>query len=264
MKAIITWACCIGMVSAAYSQINLPYSEDFNGGSGLPSGWQSTGPSWAPDWVVSSNMAYIRQLSGNVADVALLSPSFNTASVPNPVVEYKMQINPSNLNCTPELSIMYSTDGGQTRNLITNIGTSDACSSSDFIVNSNQWYWLYTALPSASDLIVVFDGDFPTNGYGTVFLDDVVVRDLNWVGVGTAMMEELDVYPNPTTEGVRINAGHLQLATFSITDVTGKVAAQGVIPEDRYLPLTSVSPGCYLLSVEDTEGRRITKFIVKR
>lgn len=254
MKTLFTCLMGLGLAIGAKAQQNFPYSVDFNGGGGLPLGWQSSGPAWAPSWVVSSNMARIAELSGNVADVRLNSPALNTSSVPNPVVEYRMMIAPTDIDCTPELSIMYSTDGGQTLNLIVNIGTSDVCSSSGYVVNSHQWYWLYTPLPSFSNGLVIFEGDFPNNGYGTVYLDDVVFRDLNAVGVAEPTDVNFSVSPNPARDQVSIKGDLPPLASYMISDMTGRVLLTSTVPADGIIAVGALLPGCHVLSLRDETG----------
>jgi hypothetical protein len=237
----------------ALAQLSFPYSENFN--AGAPGNWTSQGPSWAPSWTVAGGNARISITSGTITDVRYLSPAVRSNSVPDPVVQYRMKIAPSDINCTPELSLYYSTDGGSTLTLLTNIGTSDNCGSSNVVVNANQWYAFYTPLPSLSSVQIAFEGTYPNNGYGTVFLDDVLFRDLNAVGAPEPTLVDLDVAPNPATDFVRISGSTESIDSYSLINMLGMEVQAGDVPRDGIIGISTLVPGCYLLSIVDAEHR---------
>ncbi len=255
MKTTFTWFVLVCLAGAVHAQLNFPYSENFS--SGAPGNWTSQGPVWAPSWTVAGGNARITISSGTTTDVRYLSPAVRSNSVPDPVVQYRMKITPNDINCTPELSLYYSTDGGSTLTLLTNIGTSDNCGSSNVVVNTNQWYSFYTPLPSLSNVQIAFTGDYPTNGYGTVFLDDVLFRDLNAVGAPEPMLLEIEVSPNPATDYVRISGDGKSIHSYALINMLGMKVQAGDLKEDGIIGISALAPGCYLLSVFDQDKNPI-------
>lgn len=70
------------------------------------------------------------------------------------------------------------------------------------------------------------------------------------------------VYPNPTSEFIRFSS-ELNGGTFKIADLSGKTIMEGEIPETQYLRLTSLQPGLYTISMNQS-GKSISQKLIVR
>jgi len=74
--------------------------------------------------------------------------------------------------------------------------------------------------------------------------------------------QELSVYPNPTSEELHIDNTRFSTA-YRIYSITGTIVQHGVLKtNNNAITLSDLRTGIYLLTLTDSEGKRmITKFV---
>ena len=69
-----------------------------------------------------------------------------------------------------------------------------------------------------------------------------------------AMKMELSVFPNPTTEFLKVNFNSAQPQSYFVYDATGKKCMQGKIASGNQIDVTALNAGIYLLVMPNAEA----------
>jgi len=81
-------------------------------------------------------------------------------------------------------------------------------------------------------------------------------------GVGNQLIENIDIYPNPATDYIKIK-GFSQNATYHIYSITGKELSKGILISDK-IDTSELPNGIYQLVVENNKALKTGSFILGR
>jgi beta-glucanase (GH16 family) len=100
---------------------------------------------------------------------------------------------------------------------------------------------------------------FPSN----MFVDYVrVYSETASTNEQNLSLSELSLYPNPATSAIQL-VGATTGDTYSISDLSGKIVAQGILQANHTIAISDLVNGMYLIEVSDAEGslRRRLRFV---
>ena len=81
----------------------------------------------------------------------------------------------------------------------------------------------------------------------------------------TLFQNNIQIYPNPVSDQLKIIDVDQQLTSFEIFNLTGKLIKRGTINStDQTVSLENIRPGMYLLSLRTKAGTKLVKKILKR
>jgi hypothetical protein len=119
----------------------------------------------------------------------------------------------------------------------------------------------YTATANGDYSVIVFEG-------GCSDTSDVVT--VNAVSVSEVGSYGLSVYPNPAINMVYLKGQNLPVGklTYTLTDVTGRLLEQMVIPAtngviNQQVNIGVYTPGVYMLTINNTQGHLQTFRVIR-
>ena len=86
--------------------------------------------------------------------------------------------------------------------------------------------------------------------------------ELNGSGVNDLKADELTIYPNPVSEGFRLNNSEKNVQV-SIYDLSGSLLFIKQISDDEYINVSTLSQGLYMVRVTTEKGSATRKFVKK-
>jgi hypothetical protein len=105
-------------------------------------------------------------------------------------------------------------------------------------------------------------GDFGMNTPAYFCIDNVIVSQpvsASFESIGF----EIEVFPNPATDFLRVRYDIKESATFSLIDLSGRIALDGILMEsDSRLELRGIQSGVYILQLNTANGTASKKVIV--
>ncbi len=134
-------------------------------------------------------------------------------------------------------------------------------SSGAYVPGSNDWRMEVVDLSSLTDKTNVALRFKFTSGYGNlVWIDNVSIAE--GVGIEEQEVEELSIYPNPTSDMLYLN-GTEPIAKIQIFNLQGQlVRAQS--GDVRSISVSDLSDGVYMMRVYGENGTMTTHKIVKQ
>ncbi|MEX1131956.1 MAG: T9SS type A sorting domain-containing protein [Flavobacteriales bacterium] len=138
-------------------------------------------------------------------------------------------------------------------------------------VGENALHTWQTSIPGPSRLGAVnffaYAGGAPA--VPSFYIDDVAFLDVGSVGVDEVRLEQVGIYPNPTTDLLTVElSGQAPSAIASLVDLTGRVVIDGRTFTQNgsvartQMEMQGLPTGMYLLRLQDGERelvRRVTK-----
>lgn len=113
---------------------------------------------------------------------------------------------------------------------------------------------LFGAGTSWTEISALTGEPFPTFSW--------VLRDNTAMGVAGDLAEMISVYPNPTSDFVKLNLpSHIEVSSVQMFDLLGK--SIDVELSNNQIDLTSFAEGVYMISIETNQGK-LTKKIIKK
>ena len=226
-------------VSTIAAQFTLPFVEGMENTTTFNNDWTintQSGNAWQNSTVAAytgSRALRVNNL-GNVANdvTEAISPSFNLASVQNPTLDFKAAYAKKATGSSNDQLIIYSSiDCGASWQIVT-IKTASTLSSapatnSAFTPSGQSQWKTHTATINAtlaSKSNVRFKFYFKSNGGNNIYIDDINLDGT--VGIEeTKLVNNLSVYPNPTTESAFVSfnlIGNVKNLNITLRDVLGK------------------------------------------
>lgn len=231
----------------------------------------------------AGNVAYLTNLSGSYPDKIkshLVSQCYNLNNISNPQISFKLAY-----SLEPDWDIVYvqyTTDFGATWNLLGTAGAGWYNSSRTPLTSGTdcnncpggQWTGANTtmttytyplsAFNTQSNIIfrVVFHSDENTVDLG-VKIDDFVISGV--LSSNSFEMNQIEVYPNPSTGVFNLNLNNIEAKTVEVYDVTGKIIKKienKSITQLTQIDLSNASNGIYFVKIS-TENDTVTKRIIK-
>ncbi|MDI9310928.1 MAG: T9SS type A sorting domain-containing protein [Limnohabitans sp.] len=253
----------------------------FNEGS-ITSQWQR-GINTNGALATPGNNVYTTNFTGNYPDVTksyLYSQCYNLTGVTNPFIKFKMAFDlEQNWDI---VYVQYSTDLGQTWNLLGTQGTNWYNSNRTPATTGNdcnncpggQWTGTDTTLKqysySLNSLIgqsnvifrIVFHSDDATNQLGVV-VDDFVIEGL--LSSQNFELKDVNIYPNPSSNIFKLYYGDNLVNLIEVYDVTGKTILTKNISatsnSEIDLDLTNVSKGIYFVKIYADKEKTVKRII---
>ena len=94
------------------------------------------------------------------------------------------------------------------------------------------------------------------------FSKTVLINVLLGTGMTSEAMGNIRLYPNPATEGFRLD-GITGSVTVSLVDVSGKLLFTKEVVGNEYVPLTTIEDGLYIVRITTANGEVQRKMIKK-
>ena len=69
----------------------------------------------------------------------------------------------------------------------------------------------------------------------------------------------ISLHPNPTTNVLNISSENLNITSFQIIDINGRIVQSGALAGEQVIDATELSSGLYLIRFETDEGRSLVK-----
>ena len=119
----------------------------------------------------------------------------------------------------------------------------------------------FTSLNSTQHIAQLIISGSPASS-GVVYIDNVLFRNDNNIGLGENNNIEMEVFPNPTRDELTIRHTK-EIARIILVDCFGQSLME-IIPtsSETIIDLSNFPAGCYLLQSEQAE-QKMTKRIVK-
>lgn len=247
-------------VSAVAAQFTLPFTDSFENTTTFNNDWTvetSSGNGWQNTTTAAytgSRSVRVNNLSNSIGDITdLISPSYDLTSMNTPRLEWKCAYAKKTTGGNDQLFIQASTDCGATWTTIalksaSTMSSGIPATDASFVPSGpSQWksnsLTLNATLAASSN--VRFKFYFKSNGGNNIYLDDINVDGT--VGIEeTKLVNNLSVYPNPTTESAFVSfnlIGNVKNLNITLRDVLGKEVT-------KIINAQAFAAGKYTLSID--------------
>jgi len=210
----------------------------------------------------------------------LVSPTFNTSSVIEPKLSFKVAFARKNASSSDILRIEYSYDCGNNWGFIGLLTGPLLQSVSDFrtseFIPTNESEWkhvdikLGSVLKSKENVLIRFQ--FTSGGGNNIFIDNVNIQSLTGIE-DIESLQSIRVYPNPVDDVLNIDfsGSDVNMSKMQVRDISGKVVKSINASELAYsnnglfqLNVSDFSPGFYLIQITSEGNQSLTKKFVVR
>jgi photosystem II stability/assembly factor-like uncharacterized protein/PKD repeat protein len=254
----------------------LAVSENFEGASYPPTGWQlssQSGNSWT---LTNSTSGYgigsqcIRfdnwdADAGGKHD-AIISPKINLVGITNPIVTFDVAYSwyPGYAD---SLMVQISTDCGRHYTPIyikdtSALATAPNNTSALFVPTATQWRTdTISLVPYIGQGIMLSFENVGHYGQG-LYLDNINIAPTLSVN-GVANDNFIQVYPNPAHDKLNITIPQNTVGSrYEITDVIGRIMLSGIITNgNAKIDITTLCHGMYIVAITDNSKTKRAKFI---
>jgi PKD repeat protein len=232
------------VVSPANGMYIVPFTEDLEGVSSVPSGYDwivenNAGNAWTLSTVAAfsgTNALRLVNHSGNPNGTsdAFVTPGYDLTNIVSASMTFKLAFAARSTNSTDQLKVFASTNCGQQWNIRytksgLNLSTAGILSASFIPSGPSQWRTetvningvAYNNQPS-----VRFKFEYLQNTGNNIYIDDINVTGTSTVGIqDVEFLATLSVYPNPANENsnVSFSLSENNDMLIEILDITGRV-----------------------------------------
>ena len=227
-----------------------PYFDDFEASPDFIC-WQTELISGIDNWTVDpgylilNNTAFFIWLGG---EARLISVPLDITSVTNPALSFKHKQQEYSSN-VDELSVWYRTSPEDEWHIL-----------SSYLYPAEDWETETLTLPNPSSTYQISFVGIGHNA-GSVYVDDVKVGKKSNVGIYETEGLSAFVYPNPTSDKVKITANVME-GEVSVYDMFGKqVAVSTVVNGTTEFDLSSCASGVYVVRLIGAEGVVTVKLV---
>lgn len=266
-----------GSFRAFDAPIPLPFSEDFEGSTFPPAGWNYV--HYNPNnymsiatvggFGTSSGSMMMDEYSG-AEDITgqidyLITPKLNmTSASPNTWVRFSVAHAQYNSTTNDELRILASVDCGNNWSVIYSkagaaLATAPSTTSA-FTPTASQWRTDSVSLAAYAGIPELLLSWTSISNFGNdVYVDDIFVNDLSTSLSDFPDHTSSNVFPNPATDKITVHLDRSDAAKISLRDAAGKlIIEQMVQPDAKHnfemkLKDHGLAPGIYLLTVNQPE-----------
>lgn len=197
----------------------------------------------------------------------LYTPIYDISGFQLPVLKFDLAHKRYNGSAKERLQVQASVNCGATWTTLYNVADPNLAtvtgyaSSGAYVPGSNDWRMEVVDLSSLTDKTNVALRFKFTSGYGNlVWIDNVSIAE--GVGIEEQEVEELSIYPNPTSDMLYLN-GTEPIAKIQIFNLQGQlVRAQS--GDVRSISVSDLSDGVYMMRVYGENGTMTTHKIVKQ
>lgn len=227
-----------------------PYFDDFEDSEDFLC-WQNEIELGEDGWVVDpgylfpNNTAFFIWLGG---EAWLVSAPLDITAVTTPTLSFRHRQRQGEYS-VDELSVWYATSLSDYWHLL-----------GEYTYACNDWETITLSLPEPSETYrIAFKGK--ANNAEGVYVDDVVVGDVNAVGVAETLVVQAIISPNPTKDKVTVEA-NVRAGEVVVFDVFGRQVAQASIEEGRTeLDLSVFASGVYVARISSEAGTSTIKLV---
>jgi len=232
------------VVSPANGIYIVPFTEDLEGVSSVPSGYDwivenNAGNAWTISTVAAfsgTNALRLINHSGNPNGTtdAFVTPGYDLTNIVSASMTFKLAFAARSTNSTDQLKVFASTNCGQQWNIRytksgLNLSTAGILSASFIPSGPSQWRTetvningvAYNNQPS-----VKFKFEYLQNTGNNIYIDDINVTGTSTVGIqDVEFLATLSVYPNPANENSNISfsLSENNYMLIEILDITGRI-----------------------------------------
>jgi Secretion system C-terminal sorting domain/AhpC/TSA family len=256
----------------------VPYSNNFSTTTFPYSNWSVVNPDGGITWTrMSTNGGSLRlncyNYGSNGAKDAFIPEAFDLTGQGTPSLKFKVahaQYKTSTWSSNDRLEVYVSTDCGQTWTSVwdkkgATLATV-AATTSAFTPSTTGWRQECVDLSADAGQGKLFVKFLGTNNYGNnIFLDEISVGNSACnLGIDDATAEEIQLYPNPAKDQVKVALTHSGNFTLQVIDLQGRIVAEQAgtnTGSHISVPLVGLQPGSYLVAVV-IEGQQITKNLI--
>ena len=235
----------------------------------------------------SGTQVYATNLNGdysNSSKTYLYSPCYDLTNITEPFLKFDMAFD---IEFDWDLLyVQYSTDLGQNWDLL---GTSedpnwynssriagDGVNNDCYNCVGGQWTgtnvemseYSYDLQPLTDSENIIFRFVFHTDEYVTeegVVLDNLVIEGNESLNTTDYELQQIVVYPNPSSDIFNIKMSTLSDFEISVTDITGKLLFRDLNPNgssNYSLDMTNFSSGVYFLQIEANNRSKVIKLML--
>jgi len=256
----------------------VPYTNSFTTTTFPYTNWSLINPDGGLTWSrMSTNGGSLRlncyNYSANGAKDAFILEPLDFTGQSNPSLKFKVahaQYKTSSWSSNDRLEVYISSDCGQTwtphwdkkgATLATAAATTSAYSPS-----TSGWRQECVDLSAYAGQGKVFVKFLATNNYGNnIFLDEISVGNVACnLGIDEATAEEIQLYPNPAKDQVKVSLTQTGDYTLQVIDLQGRIVTEqaGYTSGSQIdVQLIGLKPGSYLVAV-GIDGQQITKNLI--
>ena len=256
----------------------IPYTNNFSTTTFPYTNWSIVNPDGGITWSrMSTNGGSLRlncySYSSNGAKDAFIPEAFDLTGQTSPSLKFKVahaQYKTSTWSSNDRLEVYVSTDCGQTWTSVwdkkgATLATA-AATTSAYSPATSGWRQECIDLSSFAGQGKVFVKFLGTNNYGNnIFLDEISVGNSACnLGIDDATAEEIQLYPNPAKDQVKVALTPSGNFTLQVIDLQGRIVAEQAgtnTGTQISVPLVNLQPGSYLVAVV-IEGKQITKNLI--
>lgn len=134
----------------------------------------------------------------------------------------------------------------------------------DFETRQINYYFdnnLVLTNPIPQGITSIEEVDFALDNYGTGFIiDNFKFVDLDNLGVNEVSTNQISIFPNPTTDIIKVNAKE-DVKSLEVLDFTGKSIQSNIGSNE--MNVQHLSNGIYFLKVTTDKSTKVEKFIKK-
>lgn len=260
--------------------VGLPFQENFESTIFPPNGITINNPDGGIAWELNSNASVSPTHSVSLDNLTstnygtideIILPFLDLSSITaTPYMTFKWAYAKSVSLYSDEMIVQLSTDCGATWNQIfyrTNSSlVTGPTQTTPFIPDATQWREAIISLTSyASSTYVSIKIMNVTDGGNFLYIDDINVGDLSLSVEENDLLSIFDVYPNPTHGSFTILTSNSmnEVQEFEIYSFDGKlIKSLTTAEQETKVIVTDLSPGTYIISSKDTNGKEIHKKIV--
>ncbi len=244
------------------SSVSLPYSEDFNSASACD--WMSVDQNNdSITWVVSSidNSNKAMRISYNSTQNMndwLISPSFSLSSGDVISVGFNYA---SSTSYVEDFSLSIASSSNITD--LQNAVVFDTSITGPVYADGAYKSVVFTA-PADGDYNLGFHGYSAADQFYIIIDNISVVPGVDPTGVKNSSLDNINVYPNPTTDLITLSFGELDVKTVNLKDVSGRfIDSYAVNTNQLNINLETLATGIYQVEIVSNKGS-YTKLVSKK
>jgi|GEM_PF-4757109 len=267
MKKIIHILLICLVSSRSYSQVPLPYSQDFEGTTFPPTGWQTfpigSPINWIRDTTVSgygigaacTSFDNYNTAAGSYYGIRL--PSMNFSAVTLPYIRFDIAYAQRTGTGSDIFALYWSPNGSSGWTFITSYSGSTLVTapptSNLFVPTSSQWQTKTRSLSSLAGLSYVrlaIEDD--CNHGNKIYFDNVIVFDSATVGINEIYNSNNPVIsPNPFNDFITVTEGKVKIRKAELYNVIGSLMASEESKNSSitFHHLAELKKGIYLLKI---------------
>jgi len=284
MKLLLTAICLLISTLYAYNQDTLPYFQDFEGATFLPTGWEVFGSNSNEAWQhsttigaygASSGCAYFDNFTNDLTGsfYGMRSVLLDLSSAIQPMLSFDVAYARKNAVNSDRLGIWYSFNGTTGWVNLINYQDGTLTTAADqntyFTPANSEWDSIIIDLTQfAGSSLIRFAFESNCSFGNVMYVDNVHFYEKqveDTTGIAELASAPFSLFPNPTTDVISISTHNSKPGIIQIHNMLGQKA----LPSKLFLndvtkvDLSSLNAGIYIVHIEQ-QGRVHREKVVLR